>query len=303
MTNQDNNSEQTLIENFAKSRRPGKVFKKLYGDNSDAVYKLFTERRLDELNEVEKKVDEEFYKSMEEVDPGAFLKKNHAPLVEFCAGSPAEAEVLYAYFSKLNQFPFTDGYSRRTMRTKRYVDCYNRVRPILAEAYRLQIFGVSLGKYLLNDMPEELVEFKKNIRPSEAVADLVAARLDAGDLEVKNALKQIFTGDNNVAFIEIYMILGVVKSDDKELHELLANMLIGARLQEGLRQAICERVDLGTAAAFQTVVNAIAKQNLTRFSSVRRAIATWIGAIDDEDPERSINKIFKLMTQVLNDRN
>ena len=303
MTNQDNNSEQTLIENFAKSRRPGKVFKKLYGDNSDAVYKLFTERRLDELNEVEKKVDEEFYKSMEEVDPGAFLKKNHAPLVEFCAGSPAEAEVLYAYFSKLNQFPFTDGYSRRTMRTKRYVDCYNRVRPILAEAYRLQIFGVSLGKYLLNDMPEELVEFKKNIRPSEAVADLVAARLDAGDLEVKNALKQFFTGDSNVAFIEIYMILGVVKSDDKELHELLANMLIGARLQEGLRQAICERVDLGTAAAFQTVVNAIAKQNLTRFSSVRRAIATWIGAIDDEDPERSINKIFKLMTQVLNDRN
>ena len=55
MASKDNNSEQTLLEKFVKSRQPGKAFKKLYGDNSDAVYKLFTERRLDELNKVEKR--------------------------------------------------------------------------------------------------------------------------------------------------------------------------------------------------------------------------------------------------------
>ena len=139
-------------------------------------------------------------------------------------------------------------------------------------------------------------------RDSSGLDDIIAAALDAGDRDVKDALTQIFTSDNNLASISVSAIRGVVKSDDAELHKLLANTLVAARLQEGLRQAICENADCGTHAAFQVILDVIDKENLLRFSSVRRAAATWIGMIDPEHLKRSSEKIFRLIKQVTDDR-
>lgn len=42
-------------------------------------------------------------------------------------------------------------------------------------------------------------------------------------------------------------------SENTELYEAVGKLLLAARLQEGLRQSICENMDYGTAQAFMTL--------------------------------------------------
>ena len=293
-----------LFDKFRKTRQPGKEFTEHYGKHAKDVYTLFTSFSEYYWNKKQEKYWEELRSSFDgfKKTPREFFKQNHAPLVAFCAGAPALEKALYKYFAKINQFPYTTGWSRRLVRTKRYFDPISTVRPILVQAYRLQFFGCSLADYLLNNMSKDLVEYKMSDRDSSGLDDIIAAALDAGDRDVKDALTQIFTSDNNLASISESAIRGVVKSDDFDLHKLLANTLVAARLQEGLRQAICENADCGTHAAFRAILDVIDKENLLRFSSVRRAAATWIGMIDPEHLKRSSEKIFRLIKQVTDDR-
>ena len=53
------------------------------------------------------------------------------------------------------------------------------------------------------------------------------------------------------------MILGIFCSDHKQLHKLVCDLLLAARLQEGLRQAVCETMDEGTKDAFLAVYEVI----------------------------------------------
>ena len=105
-----------------------------------------------------------------------------------------------------------------------------------------------------------------------------------------------------MTFITTDIIRGIFYSGDKELHSLLGELLIAARLQEGLRQAICENMDCGTIDGFREIFHVIEKNDLLRFSAVRRAVATWIGMIDPENLKRSSDKTFILMKEVVDDR-
>ena len=51
------------------------------------------------------------------------------------------------------------------------------------------------------------------------------------------------------------MFLGIQRSGDEELQKLLGRLLLAARLQEGLRQSICETADQGTLPAFRRMLN------------------------------------------------
>lgn len=224
-------------------------------------------------------------------------------MVEFCAGSKKETDILYRYIDKLSQFSYSKGWFRRTVRTQTYINPTAKVQIILYAAYHLQMYACSLGSYLLNDMPEELVDFKQNQRPAlNGLEDIIAAHLDAGDVEVKNALIRIITGDNNVALLTPHIIRGIFKSDDNDLHKLLGQLLVAARLQEGVRQAICESMDCGTIESFRTLFDVIEENDLLRFSAVRHAVATWIGILDLDHLQRSSNKTFRLMHEVVNDK-
>ena len=92
------------------------------------------------------------------------------------------------------------------------------------------------------------------------------------------------------------MILGVVQSGHARMHELLGRLLLAARLQEGLRQSICEAADLGTVEAFLLLLDVIRENNLIRYSSVKRAVGVWMGLMTEEtqDLERISAKTLEL---------
>lgn len=290
-----------LYEKFSKSHQPGFTF----GARNKTVFQVFSSPNYTLNNEENKVMQELFNELLEQrLTPGAFFRKKYFKVVEFCAGDKSLAEALCTYFDKLNKFPYSKGWDRRTVRMTVYVDPIIKVRTILKTAYQMQLFGCSLSDYLLNNMSEEMVDMKKSghMMSKNGLEDLIAAYVDAGDGKLIATLGQIINSENNTSYLDVHMIRGIFKSNSGQLHELLGRFLLSARLQEGARQAICENMDCGTHEGFRTVFNVIAENDLMRYSSVRRAVATWIGILDPDHLVRSSNKTFALMKDCIDDK-
>ena len=85
------------------------------------------------------------------------------------------------------------------------------------------------------------------------------------------------------------------------LYQRLGDFLLAARLQEGARQAVCETMDAGRPEAFLYLLQVIQKHHLIRYSSVKRAVSTWIGICEPKSIERISDKLIISMSQCLND--
>ena len=89
-----------------------------------------------------------------------------------------------------------------------------------------------------------------------------------------------------------------IYSNNKELVELTGKLLLAAKLQEGVRQQICENMDSGLQENFEYMFKIIYDNNLIRFSSVKRALATWTGLTRDESDD--ISKFGKKELEIIN---
>ena len=268
------------------------------------LFNLFT-KNFRNLTEEEQKllVDMEKKFSSSGDAPGKFFRERYGDVIEYCLGGEDEAEILYKYFDKLNKFPYTTGEWRRVVRTGEYVNAVKKIIVLINSAYRFRAYRCSLSEYMTKNFSEKSrILYTNSVMGVSMLADLIAAHIDAGDSLLKDTLTEIINGENNTAFLTTYMICGIIRSSDKDLHELLGKLLLAARLQEGLRQAICENADCGTHEAFMVIFDVIDKNDLLRYSSVRRAVATWIGILDPDNLTRSSDKTFRLMAEALGDR-
>ena len=186
----------------------------------------------------------------------------------------------------------------------------------LMQAYKvLGIYGVTPLEYLTEKrmgsgetaIDEELIDFKRSdtfARKLHMVQfeDILAARIDQNDSDIINAVREAILSDNNTVLVTVPLIRGIVKSRNTELHNLLAKFLIAARLQEGVRQAVCENADCGRAEAFLVILKAIIDNDLIRFSAVKRAIATWTGICNPESMDRISSKLLEDISEAVNNR-
>ncbi|RAZ94287.1 hypothetical protein DK853_35935, partial [Klebsiella oxytoca] len=81
-------------------------------------------------------------------------------------------------------------------------------------------------------------------------AEMLAAKIDRGDEESIQAVKDILLGEGNTAMLSHELIRSIVMSRNEDLYDLLGRFLLAARLQEGARQAVCETMDAGRPEAF-----------------------------------------------------
>lgn len=214
---------------------------------------------------------------------------------------PKAYQQSYLYIiDKLNRFPFTAGYSRRTVRTADYGPQVLRVFELLRAYEKLFFCGENLENYMLRQLDEEKLDYiQYNYGFDSFFSYLYAAEIDGGNQAVINGLKDLILSENNAAYLDRQMIQGIVRSDSEELQELLGKLLVAARLQEGLRQAICESMDEGTQEAFLRMLKVVEENDLIRFSAVKRAVSTWIGIFNEESVDRVNEKLLKLMGQCL----
>lgn len=251
---------------------------------------------------------EEFCRDLGEGErPSEFIGRTEfRKLLPLCIPDKADREKYLSVIDKSNRFQYSLGWERRSVRTRSYAPCIVRDLYLMYVYYRFGLYGCPLGDYLLGNMDAEKLDFKQQGRDFLWQEDmLIAAELDYdlshGGGTLRKTLEDIILGERNTATVTTSIIRGIVKSSDTGLHALLGKFLLAARLQEGVRQAVCENMDCGTEEAFMTLFAVICENDLIRYSSVKRAAATWIGLFNPEAAERISARTLALMQEALRD--
>ncbi|MGR6542012.1 DUF5724 domain-containing protein [Paenibacillus tundrae] len=171
------------------------------------------------------------------------------------------------------KYPYSSNYERRPFRTSDPALHMGQVLRKLVGLFRMEIRAFSLTEYV--SLREYKFDYQYEIR--WVLPDCIAYELDHDNGEMKQALHDIIYGDNQNALLSGEMIKGIVLSNQAEAYQMVGELLVAARLQEGLRQSIVERMDEGTIEAYVYILKIIIDNNLIRFSSVVRALAVWTG--------------------------
>ncbi|MDE7249456.1 MAG: hypothetical protein K2N82_06110, partial [Lachnospiraceae bacterium] len=259
--------------------------------------------------EMVSQIAKQFYAQPEKKPSQWFNQRGLLPIVRVHKGLldafvPEKYQESFLYMiDKLNQFPFSHGWNRRTVRTAGYGPQIHLVFSLLTVYEKLFYLEGRLEDYIYKRLDEEKLDYIKNDWNFGWNFSLIyAGEIDKGNQAVISALKDLILSENNTAYLDREMILGILRSDNKELHKLLCDLLLAARLQEGLRQAICEAMDEGTTKAFMELLQVIEANDLIRYSSVKRAVSTWIGIFDEQNVDRVNGKLLKLMGQCIREK-
>ena len=221
---------------------------------------------------------------------------------DFIPGS-AKAEALAAVDRCLTR-PYGVHLLRRSLRSSDMSAYDDRIRSELAGFAQDVLLPYDLAGILTGRVPPEVTKYlggQSWYHRHAALPSRIAGALDRGDAAVEAAVRDILVGDGKATLMR-EVIQGVVQSGRSDMHALLGQLLLAARLPEGLRQVICENADMGTKAAFMTLLSVIADNDLIRFSAVKRAVHVWLGLQNDDgavDLERVSSKSIQLIRRCL----
>lgn len=255
---------------------------------------------------IEKQLESGKYLTLSEL-----YRREFPHLVAACVPKGME-ETFYYALDQMNQYQMTAGWWRRSMRSKSYVPFVRNSILLLWACSRLKFYRFSLGQILTGNMDKGINDSGYQLHAEEIYdharteywdyACLLAAQMDCGNQETIQAVKDILLGEGNTAMISHELIRGIVMSKNEDLYKLLGDFLLAARLQEGARQAVCETMDAGRPEAFLHLFKVIEDNNLVRYSSIKRAVSTWIGIFNEKSVDRITDKLVRLMGQCLRDK-
>lgn len=218
---------------------------------------------------------------------------------------PRFKQALMHALDKSNQWAYSTSYYRRSFRTATYY--MDRMFGIIKTFHREMVIDADVIDILSLKLSEKEKAYflcSGEWGAPGCGSDAIAYELDSGNFKLEEVITDIVNGDGEVP-VTRYLIRGIVKSDNVKMYDLLGRLLVAARLQEGLRQSICENMDMGTVAAFRYLLKVIQDNQLIRFSAVKRAVGTWLGLIEPETGklERISDKSIDLIGDCLADEN
>ncbi len=197
-------------------------------------------------------------------------------------------------WDRSSEYIYSSGPLRRSFRTKKLEATY-----LLTAIEKL----LSMIQLVATDFTYEKYFSQKDntYAYNNVIPDLIAFEIDEGNETVKEKIKNIIYGDNNSGLINREIIKGLLMSRSEEAHKWIGDLLIAAKLQEGLRQTIVECMDEGSRAGFLYILKVIIDNNLLRFSSVVRAVDVWTGLdISAQKPniiKKCLDTCYKCLTE------
>lgn len=237
------------------------------------------------------------------IRPSAYLEDWMGWLFDKVFSARVRDEILY-FADRMSEYPFGVRSTRRSLRARDHGAYADWLCSLIRSYFTSLGEDVSLDRILDRRMPEDFLAYVDTYPWREGYcAWQVAYALDHDEPAVEASVRRILTEENGAGRVTHALIRGVMLSHRTELHALMGKLLLAARLQEGLRQAICECADGGTAEAFLTILHVITENNLIRFSSVKRAVGTWLGLMTAESgaTERISAKSIRLIEECLTD--
>ncbi len=237
-----------------------------------------------------------------------FLEWGLRPAIDYLFGGslddPAACKEwtdLFGEYIRLEaKAPYTTGYTRHSMRSTRLSLHIRKIAQALRQFVLLKATGFTTAQILRKGRtPDEQQMFSDII----SIDYWLAAKISTGDRECIDYLIEAMTSENNANRMYFDHFRAISLSGNRELLELEGKLLLAARMQEGLRQAIVETMDEGQPESFIYLLKIIIDNNLQRFSAVRRGLAVATGFGDQEATERITEKFFTLVFHLTSDRN
>lgn len=151
------------------------------------------------------------------------------------------------------------------------------------------------SSYVLKNENEKVMSF-------HVFEQLLAEELSLENPIIEEKIESILFDEHRSSFFGHPLIRGIFKSSNCRMHEALGKLLVAAARQEGLRQAIVENIDHGNLDAQLKMMKLIQEHQLTRFSSVIRAVDTWMGlGYSSFENQKITEEVLSLAIQAMED--
>ncbi|MDR2704909.1 MAG: DUF5724 domain-containing protein, partial [Planctomycetaceae bacterium] len=285
------------------------------------------------LKKENQEIAQSFYKTLRREQKYSFLSLNNSPLSrllfsgktqlnEIFSGDRAElipflfgndnTERFEKLWNRLTMTIYQRGWNGRCFRTKKHTILYfANGMELIVNFFKSISIGFDLEKYLntyiksqhnIRFIQPDQDQFEEEmgiaITESILIQNMIALALDEHDEFVTNRIKEIIYGDNNTGFLTKEIIRGIFISRDADAHKWVGDLLLAAKLQEGLRQTIVEACKEGSIEGFCYIVKIALENNLERFTSVVRVIGTWMGLLTTRLNTKTIHKILEIIVGV-----
>ena len=197
-----------------------------------------------------------------------------------------QAPYLAAMWSLFDYLPYQNGYSRRAFRAKVNT---NHLRN------KLDYFRTFLAFSRKGFGALSLVEqFQYSTYFDHKNSYFFGTVLQYKTELVIDVVKDIIQAEDEIGGVSRDIIKGLLLTQKEENWELVSKLLLAAQRQEGLRQTILESLDSTSHGALKYMIGVILENDLTRFSSVVRAVDTWFGFGWEAPKKATIRRVLEL---------
>ena len=228
--------------------------------------------------------------SKKDVKLNDIFPKNIYPAMELLVGKKF-LKIFLEISKNETKYSFSRGYSRRMVRSSSYYNYIDFLFDLFTDLVDLNFLNLNILTIVKGEYDNDGIYGLHN-------PYLIAYEIDNGNKELIDLIKGALGSQKSKIDLNYYIIQAIFISNNKELLELTGKLLLAAKLQEGVRQEICENMDRGLQENFEYMFKIIYDNNLIRFSSVKRALGTWTGLTRDEDTD--ISKFGKKELEIIN---
>ena len=237
--------------------------------------------------------------ALKEGKPSAFFRKYDKDLKRMISSDLLP--LFYLEIDNVRSYQYDFSPYRRNLRSSDYCSYIGVINRMLVQFINFSLLKVDLNDYLLENVSEELSAYKNTQYDGVGIPYVIAAVIDSGDEKIRRTIEDVVLGSGGN--VNIDLIRGIFLSKDVQMYKLMEKLLLAARLQEGLRQAVCENMDFGTIEAFDYMFKVILDNDLLRFSSVQRALEVSVGLLTAEEKggDRLTKKQAELVRSYITD--
>ena len=227
--------------------------------------------------------------SKKDVKFNDIFPKNIYPAMELLVGKKF-LKIFLEISKNATKYSFSRGYSRRMVRSSSYYNYIDFLFDLFTDLVDLNFLNLDILTIVKGEYDNDGIYGLHN-------PYLIAYEIDNGNKELIDLIKGALGSQKSKIDLNYFIMQAIFISNNKELLELTGKLLLAAKLQEGVRQEICENMDRGLQENFEYMFKIIYDNNLIRFSSVKRALATWTGLASESD---DISKFGKKELEIIN---
>ena len=207
--------------------------------------------------------------SKKDVKLNDIFPKNIYPAMELLIGKKF-LKIFLEIAKNATKYSFSRGYSRRMVRSSSYYNYIDFLFDLFTDLVDLNFLNLDILTIVKGEYDNDGIYGLHN-------PYLIAYEIDNGNKELIDLIKGALGSQKSKIDLNYFIMQAIFISNNKELLELTGKLLLAAKLQEGVRQQICENMDRGIQENFEYMFKIIYDNNLIRFSSVKRALGTWTG--------------------------